>query len=247
MGALGAILAITFVVLQQSTASWRRVTGSQGSSSQVLKAEQYLQRDLSLASFDELRVADTPLSTLTGRDGDAVWFLSAVDPLSGNFIRNQDGSPRWQRNILYYLAVPSGPNPGGFVGSGLEEDGYEVSFPFKLLIRKVIDEGSPTDPLDSNSVEPLITDISPYLETPQGFQVEKGSAESVNVVARDLLTFRIRTDPQLRRVIVLLQAANHAEAGRDFALGNAPLNRAKYLFERRLELFPQNRTAITPP
>ncbi len=246
LGALGMILVITFLVLQQSTASWRRVSGSQDSSSQVLRAEQHLRRDLSMTSFDEFSVSDAPLSNLSGRDGDAVWFLSALDPDSGRFIRNSDGTPRWQRNVLYYLAVPSGPRPGGFSGGGLEQDGYEVSYPFKLLIRKVIDYGPPTDSTDSTPAETLIPDISPYLETPHGFQVGKGAAESVGIVARDLLTFRVRTDTDLRRVTVLLRAANHVEAARDFALGSAPLDQPKYLFERRLELFPQNRSPVLP-
>jgi type II secretory pathway component PulJ len=245
MASVGAILLITFAVLQQSTASWRRVSGSQGSSSQVFKAENRLQRDLSLTAYEHVRRVDS-LSSLSGKDGDAIWFLSAIDPSSGEFIRNNDGSPRWQRNILYYMAVPTGLADHGFSGSGVEEGGYEVSYPYKVLIRKVIDNAPVSDPNDPNSVETLLTDVSAHLEAPVGYNLDTSGADQVMIVAHSLLGFRVQTDDLLRRVRIELQAANHDEARRDFALGSQSLLNPKYLFERRVEIFPHNRQITIP-
>ncbi len=236
------ILLVTFAVLQQSTTSWRRVSGSQGSSSQVFKAENRIQRDLSLTAYEHVRVSDS-LNSLSGKDGDALWFLSAVDPNTGEFIRDSMGRPRWQRNILYYMAVPTGLADLGFSGTGVNEDGYEVSYPYKVLVRKVIDNPPPTDP---TSEETLMTDISAHLQAPAGYSLDTSNADQVTVVAHDLLGFRVQTDDLLRRVTITLQAANHVEARRDIPLGSQSLLDPKYLFERRVEIFPQNRQIVLP-
>lgn len=245
IASISLILLVTFAVLQQSTTSWRRVSGSQGSSSQVFKAENRLQSDLSLSAYEQLRRGDS-LHSLSGKDGDAVWFLSAIDPTSGEFIRNNDGSPRWQRNILYYMAVPKGLDNHGFSGTGVVEDGYEVSYPYKVLVRKVIDHGAVGDPNDETSVETLLPDISAHLEAPVGYHLSTNGSDQVMVVAHGLLSFRVETDDLLRRVSITLQAANHTEARRDFTLGSQTLVNPKYLFERRVEIFPYNRESALP-
>lgn len=70
-------------------------------------------------------------------------FVFRVAPDTGEFIRNPDGTPRWQRNILYYSVVPVAPNPNEFQGSGIAVDGYEAAYPYKLLVRKESDGASP--------------------------------------------------------------------------------------------------------
>ena len=236
------LLGAVFVILETSVTSWRRVSGDQGASGEILKAESWIRRDLFATSFLALQSADGPV-TLVGKDGDALWFLSAIDPNTNEFIRNDDGSPRWQRNILYYSVIPSGLNVSF---SGIQEEGYEVSHPHKVLVRKVIDSGPPTDPLVPSSQETLIADITPYLERPNLFTFSSGDSESVSVVARNLLSFRVNRDIDLSGISVSLQTANIEEAKKTFPLGTRSLNNPQFLMERRFMNYPENRLDLEP-
>jgi hypothetical protein len=182
--------------------------------------------------------------SLTGSDGDALWFLSAVDPLTGDFVRNDDGSPRWQRNILYYPVVPNGLADVEFQGSGVDDNGYEVSYPYKLLVRKQIDFGAPTLAGDPAQEEELITDITPYLERPQNLTFPANDCETVNLTANHFLSFRATLVPELRSVRFVLQAAAIEEARREFPLGTKSLLDPRFLMERQFEIFPENRTTL---
>ena len=208
------VLTFTFFLLQSSLAGFRRVSGDQNASSQLSKAEASLSRDLFSASFQALNVADGPTS-LVGKDGDALCFLSAIDPVTQEFKRNDDGTPFWQRNILYYSVVPTSLEVE-FTGGGLEEGGYEVSYPYKLLIRKVIDSGAPTVPTDTSTEEELLTDITPYLERPDGYDLSSEDAESYRVVTRNLVGFRVSSGPGTGQTEILLQSANLDEARKLF-------------------------------
>jgi type II secretory pathway component PulJ len=236
------LLFVTFAILQNSTQVWRRVSGDQNASGQLLKAESLLRRDLFATSFQTVRTAGGPV-TLAGSDGDALWFLSAVDPATNEFIRNDDGSPRWQRNILYYSVVPSGLSVN-FSGSGINSGGYEVSHPHKVLVRKVIDIDPPTTPADAASQESLIADASPYLERPDKYSFPANDSETVSIVARDLLSFRVLTDPLSGGVSVMLQSANVEEAAKTFPIGSASLDNPQFLVERRFDTYPENQQAL---
>ena len=235
---VSVMVLATFVILQSSISTWRRVSGNQGAEAQLLKAEGWLRRDVRRTAFGALNSADS-VSTLTGKDGDAVWFLSAVDPNTGAFVRNADGTPRWQRNILYYLIVPTGQNTTGFSGTGINDSGYEVSHPGKVLVRKVIDNNP--DPAE----EVLLDDISSFLEAPQDGSIQAPNSESASLVAVNLLGFRVETDDTLKRVDLVLQAARLEEQQHKFAIGSQSLLDPLYLLERRFEIFPEN--AFVPP
>jgi len=245
LSAVVALFLVTFAILQNSVQSWRRVSGDQNASAELLKAEGDLRRDLFATSFDALQVADGP-TTLTGKDGDAVWFLSAVDPATGRFIRNDDGSPRWQRNILYYSVVPNNLDVE-HQGGGIEEDGYEVSYPYKFLVRKVIDSGTPTDPLDPATQETLLADISSYLERPDGYSFPAGDSEDVSIVARDLLSFRAERIPALLGLNIRLQSANVEEARKLTPIGTASLDTPQHVVERQFSVYAENVEDLSPP
>jgi prepilin-type N-terminal cleavage/methylation domain-containing protein len=244
LGVTVLLFAVTFILLKTSVVSWNRVSGDQNVSGQLLKAESWLRRDLFGSSYSALDTAPGP-STLAGRDGDALWFLSAVDPDTDEFIRNDDGTPRWQRNILYYPVIASGLDLE-HSGGGIDAGGYEVSYPYKLLVRKVIDSGGATDPLLPATQEALITDITPFLEQPTGYDFPSGDSESVTIVARSLLSFQVTTNDTLRRVDITLQAANTQEAGKLFAIGTRSLVNPQFLMLRQFVVYPSSRQALTP-
>lgn len=243
LSVLVAILAITHLIFSRIQQTWNRVSGDQGAGAQLQKAEGWLRRDLALASFDGMRVAPGPTS-LSGKDGDAVWFLSAIDPTTGQFVRHSDGTPHWQRNILYYSVVPRNLADAEFQGSGMAVGGYEVSYPYKLLVRKQIDFGTPTS-TSSTVSEEMIPDITPYLERPDGLDFKANDCEEVTVTANHLLGFQAGPDPALRSLRVVLQAAGMEEARREFAIGTRTLTDPRFLLERRMEIFPENR--MSPP
>lgn len=225
------ILLATYQIFLRTNQGWQRLSGDQSASSHLQRAEGWLRRDLSLAAYDRLRISSGPLS-LSGKDGDAVWFLSAIDPDTGEFVRNGDGSPRWQRNILYYSVIPAGSGNADFQGAGIAVDGYEVSYPYKLLVRKEI------------QAQELIDDIGPYLERPNGLDFSSTNTQ-ITLVASRLLSFQVNADDGLRGVRVTLQAASLEEAAREFPIGSRDLLDARFLLERRFELFPENRVSPT--
>lgn len=235
------ILGVTFMLLQNSNSTWRKVTSSQGAASQLMQVESWLRRDLVQTAYSTT-ASGPSLSSLLGRDGDALWFLSAIDPVTGEFVRNEDGTPRWQRNILYYCVVPTGLSAFGFNGSGIEESGFEVSHPGKFLVRKVIDSGDVTTPTDPATQETLLADISSYLEVPNGTSLSAPDSESVTIVGRNLLSFRVERNDPMRRISVVLQAARLENRQLNFTVGSESLLKPGYLLERRLELYPENRT-----
>lgn len=236
------ILGVTQLILWRANQTWRRISGDQSAGTQLQKAEGWLRRDLALAAYEGVRMAPG-LTNLSGSDGDALWFLSALDPVTGEFVRNSDGTPRWQRNILYYSVVPSNLANAEFQGPGIDIGGYEVSYPYKLLVRKQIDFNAPTTNADT---EELITNIAPYLERPNGLVFPSNDAEKVTLVANHFLSFRATPNDALRSVAVVLQAAGLEEARREFPIGARSLLDVRFLMERRMEIFPENRITSPP-
>lgn len=244
---VGLLLVGAFVY---STKAWRGLSGSSTAQAALRKGQTVLQRDLRRTSFGSVRV--TPSTASFGvKDGDAVWFLSAIDPATGEFMRKTDGTPFWQRTILYYLTVPNNHNSvfGIACSGGADAQGYEVQCPHKVLIRKVIDAGSPTDPLDESTEEQVMTaaDIAPYLTRPNGTDVSGMTAEtglsSVNIPASGLLSFRVQLapDPQYdNEVRMRLLACATEAARREVAVGSVPLIGNRFTLDYSLSVFPTN-------
>lgn len=226
----GIIFGITHVVLSRVIDSWWRVNANQESEQQLYRAQVILERDLRAASFElepdratvGVRKAPAELNTLSGADGDVLWFLSAVDPMSGNFIRKDDGTPFWQRNVVYYAVTPLGLSDLGFQGSGHAVGGYEVACPFKILVRKEIDSGAPTSSDPSSEVETLMTyaELAPHINRPNKYSCAgMGAANaSVKPISANVLTFRADLDPPLRGVSVDLRCTAIDRARREGGL-----------------------------
>lgn len=201
----GMLFAITHMIIARTIELWWRVNAHQNAEQQLYRAQRHLERDLRSASFDTeasrqtigLKKAPSELQSLAGADGDVLWFLSAVDPASGNFVRTRDGAPFWQRNILYYAVTPttSGLANLGYLGLGKEVAGYEVACPYKILVRKEIDSDIPTKPNSNESdKEKLLSysDLAPFIKRPSGYDCTdiRDTNSTVIAVSANLLSFR---------------------------------------------------------
>lgn len=241
MALTGILFGLTQLVLTRTIDTWWRVNAHEEAEQQLYKAQAHLERDLRSAAFETqagrqtiaITQAPTALQGLVGSDGDVLWFLSAIDPGTGNFIRrkttdNLNGTPFWQRNILYYAAIPDGLSGLGFLGTGLNKDGYEVACPYKLLIRKEIDSGPPTtsssDP--NTSTEGLLPytgaeSVSIHLKRPQGYDCTDVGSTNVTVmpIAAHMLSFRVKLIEATRSVQVDLASTGIDQAGREGPIG----------------------------
>jgi len=254
------IMVITTLLLKQSVWVWTS-GDSRGSAGLVLrKARTALVRDLIRADLDpgpsgEPHISQTQVPAALG-GGDAIWFLSAAGPNNG-FVRDSDGYPFWQRNVLYYLAKPqnhdllysttcqASPNPQG--------DDY---CPHKMLIRVVIDNPPVTVPLPPAGTPPpagtlpeeLISNsaIAGYLLAPQGLDVSAIQAlpgvEDVQIVSTGLLWFKVDPAPSSpatgRQVDLRAVAIN--EATKQISLGATALFNHPTTLTNVFSLFPKN-------
>ena len=188
-------MSIFFVLLTMlglasrlTTLHWKRNSGKSTVQGQLKKAQHYLVSDLMQTSFAQLATTPVPAS-IGGFDGDAVWFLTSQDPATGEFVIADDGTAHWLRNILYYTTVPIGDGCGGSTDS----EGYENECPHKLLVRKVIDFGPPTNAGTETEALIPVDSIGPYLTRPNGFSVTTMSEpglENVTLSANSLTSLR---------------------------------------------------------
>ena len=226
----GILILILGAAVSQSSRVWARASSSSNSQLELRKAYAPLSLDLQQTHFQHVRQSTSTVS-LAGFDGDALWFLSSIDPNTGEAIRNAQGEPLWQRNILYYAVVPSGhAQLYGFTCAGAADpSGYESRCPHKVLIRKVIDSGAPTTPADEVNPEELLPDVNQYLTRPVGFDLSamaEPGLESVGIESRELLGFRVRigANPQWPNEVALsLQAAKTKQAQKTRQIGTDSL------------------------
>ncbi|MCA9776021.1 MAG: hypothetical protein KC800_04865 [Candidatus Eremiobacteraeota bacterium] len=245
------VFAVTQALLARTIDMWWKVNANADAQQQIYKAQNFLERDLAGAAYETeagretIRIEKTPaeLINLIGSDGDVLWFLSAVDPVSGNFVR-KDGKPFWQRNILYYAVTPTSLETFDFSGAGMSVGGYESACPFKVLIRKEIDFGDPTDP-DSTDPEPLLSysDLTGFLNRPVGYSTAAMGtvSSSVRPISGNILTFRADLVPSTRGVNIDLRATAVNRAKREKPIGDRDLSGDAATQQLILTLFPPNR------
>jgi hypothetical protein len=230
----------------------RRRIDSSGDAAQVLRKAQYeLERDLLRAPRGEIAMADVPDQLGGGgKSGRAIAFRTAMSPGTGQFCQKPDGTPFWQANIIYYLAVPSGHD--GLVGQscdgGAGPEGYDDRCPHKVLIRKVIDVDPPTAP-DSplaDEEQPL-TDLAQYLTQPATLDLSSMESEpsvvDVKLVAQPLLWFGARLNPSGMlpgEVEIDLRSVMLADAQKKVNLGSTPLADDPLALQQVFNVVPQN-------
>lgn len=200
LGILVGLTVVLFIALAQTTRLWFQLSSEQSVQLELRKAVASLERDTSMLSSGQTATARVSSLHHSGSaDGDAFWFLSPRPGGEGDPLVKSDGRPFWQCHVLYYTVVPYQLEElsTGAVGAGADADGYEDRCPHKVLIRKVIDVGTPTDPLDESSEETLLTDVTPYLTRPTahrlGAMASEPGVQKVEIVAVDLLTFRVQS------------------------------------------------------
>ena len=227
MVAIGIFSLMTTVLaacFSEALTVLRRTSGRDSAAREMRKARSSLQRDLGPGKPDQMTLLDLPDHLGGGgKDGQALCFLSPVDPNTGQIARTPDGLPLWQTNILYYLVVPNlhdqtfGMHCQGIAGPG----GYDDACPHKMLIRKVI-RTSPAAP------ETLLTNLTPYLTRPDGFNLSAMSSEAnvleVKAVAVNLLTLRCGFNLQVPRQFEMeARATDIQTASRKYPIGSASL------------------------
>lgn len=245
------IFAVTQLLLARTIDTWWRVNANSDAQQQLYKAQNFLERDLAAAAYETetgretIRIQKAPaeLVHLTGADGDVLWFLSAIDPVSGEFVR-KDGEPFWQRNILYYCVTPTSLNTFDYLGAGTSVDGYESACPFKVLVRKEIDFGDPTTSDPSSQEEPLISysDLIAYLDRPDGYNTASMARANVAVrpISGNILTFRTDFVPATKGVSVDLRATAIERARREGRIDSRDLSIDPATQQLVLTLFPPN-------
>ncbi|MFA5504636.1 MAG: hypothetical protein WC314_11725 [Vulcanimicrobiota bacterium] len=245
-GILMSLLAVAFI---SSRTIWERASSSSTTQLGLRKGFVSIAQDLQGTDFSSVRVATGPIS-LTGWDGDVLWFRSAVDPTTGEIVRTADGHPLWQRNIIYYSVVPNQHlDLYGFLCRGSADlSGYESQCPHKILVRKVVDNPPATGPGDPP--EEVLSDVTPYLTRPAGLApsgTAQAGLEDVSFESRGLLSFRAELAPNPQwpgEVRLQLSAAREEEARRSVAIGQASLE--QYTDRFSFSIFPPVQGPVTP-
>jgi prepilin-type N-terminal cleavage/methylation domain-containing protein len=250
-----SIFSVALMVLGLALTSSRNLlaetTGSSNASQELRKVYLALEEDIRASAYSETETGVSIVGPGSGISGDAFWFLSAKDPATGISARASNGRPLWQRNILYYTAVPT--NHAALYGydctGGANSDGYDVQCPHKVLIRKVIDSGGVTTPTDEATQESLLAPsaIATHLTAPAGFLVPLSGAseEEAKVVAPAVLTFRVAKAPVSAtwpdELSFSLQATSLQELGKGVAVGTTDLESAPQTESMEFSIFPENR------
>lgn len=220
---------------------WLSSSSGQDAAQRLQKAAIALERDFPMASVSNVRVRPVPASLSGGGyDGDAIWFLSAVNPHDGKAYVKADGTPFWQCHIIYYSVVPDqvealATRP---IRAGITND-YEDRCPHKVLVRKVVDVGTPTDASDEDSAEVLMDDPSRFLTRPTKYDVSAMTAQAetlkVDIVTNDILYFRAETQTAPSGVQFDLRAlgieeANSVATAQSISLLDSPFTKQSLLF-----------------
>ncbi len=249
-----ALMVVLMIFLgeafRQSQKVFRNTNSTSDASGELRSIVHRLSRDLRQSQRDQVQTTNAPATT-TGPDGSALWFLSNLDPTTQQPQFLLDGSPRWQRNILYYMRVPNnhaalfGYNCGGGAGPG--PLAHNDRCPHKVLIRKVIDFGAPTTVTD-DVVEPLMTDIevATYLTQPNGYSTANMSGEAgleeTMIVARRMLDFEVLPAPPAFQnggpIDIDLRAVGIARAQREVSFGTTSLYDSRFTYHFSLTLMP---------
>ncbi len=262
MGMTMLLFGITHLILTRTIDTWWRVNSKHDSEQQLYRAQQSLERDLRAAAFElqpdraTIEIAKAPgipANDLSGADGDVLWFLSAIDPMTGEFRRHPDGTPFWQRNIVYYLVTPKNlAQHFDYQATGFDVGGYEVACPFKLLVRMEIDSGVPTSPTDPSSAEKLMDfgEVSSYLDKrPDGYDCA-GMAPigcSIKPVAANLLSFRVELNSSLQGVSLDLRATSIDRARREGGIASRDLSQQPVTTQLQFLVLPPNRPPTSTP
>ena len=231
-----AILVVfAHLLLSRSMEGMGRASERMSTRKQMRRIAHVMRPDIEAMAGNQLEIG-AAASNLAGADGDAIWGLSARDD-QGRFHLRPDGRPFWQNQILYYCTIPQNFDTEHYQGAGVQVDGYEVSFPFKQLVRRVIDEGAPTDPSNPDTREQLSGDLSHLFVRPNNLRIAPHPKVSDDrIVATSLLSFRVDREPDGAVVVTFSGYSPEAKKRR---LGSSDLRNSVNTRTSILRIYPK--------
>ncbi|MBI3924458.1 MAG: hypothetical protein HY319_02865 [Armatimonadetes bacterium] len=244
VGLFSLLLVVITVLFTRTLGVWRRIDSADTADREMRKAVAALRHDLQLASPSRLSRTQVPPSLGSASDGEALWFLSPLDA-TGKMVHKQDSAePLWQRNVLYYLVVPQDHDATfKMICAGASgPTGDDAGCPHKVLIRKVIDSGTPTVPSDETTEEAMVADVTPYLTRPDGYDVSGMSEpglEETTIIASNLLGFESQSGNPTE-VAVELRAVSIQEARRETNVGATSMYAGRFTRLAPFSVFMQN-------
>lgn len=239
-----SFMVVSYMLLNTGFSSWKRTANSQDVDLEFSKATGLLRRDMRDSSVRSCSTRTTAWLPAGGTRSNVLWFLSAVDPATGKFVRKKDGTPFWQRNIVYYLAVPSEHD----AIYGLRCGNVRYHCPHGMLVRRVFDTGAVTSSTSAEAkIERLMTSaqVGERLKRPRRaslLEFGNPTAESEEIAATGLVDFEARIAPAgwPGEVEVRLSGFQLAEAGKVMRLGQEDLSQSPYTRHLLLSMFPGN-------
>jgi hypothetical protein len=243
-GLFSVFLLASYTILTSGLQVWDRTSSSQDASFQLQRARVQIERDLSQSSSFETGIKVGAVGDKALPEGDTLWFLSAQIESTQKWAQSDDGKPFWQRNILYYTAIP------------LDHDelyttacpGTPEICPHKVLVRKVIDSGPATGPESTRLAQEVLLPpktILNYLTRPTtglSFPVQS-SVEKAEVVATNLYSATFRADPTGQAELeleVTLVSFDLKEAGKKFEFRAGQVETSPYARKATFSVFPPN-------
>lgn len=235
-------LLVSYGLLRSGLAAWHKTESSQDVHFQFQKLRHALHRDLRDVSAGLCAVMGRDGSTTPPEEGEVLWFLSASTPEAG-LVRKSDSTPFWQRNVLYYLTVPTDHDQqfGERCGDG------PWACPHRVLVRRLFDSGPPTAPEGApESIETLMSalTIEDKLLAPTGHTLPDSDPdlESQEIVAAGLLRFEVRLRPQGRAGEIEIRVAGFdvEHAGKLVSSRTESLELSPYTHHFTMSVFPAN-------
>ena len=248
----GSVLMILltggYLVVSMSGTVYKRISGHEDGALQLKRASRYIYKDLLQAFFDHVKVELVP-----GAQSQCVGMLSAQEgnDARGGFIYDQDGAPLWQRNVIYYLAAPTGdtctmtPNA----------DGIDDVCPHKMLLRKCVDSPPVNDTTDDPMGPPRTFDLpeqtlvsmQTYLTRPNGYSTgamlgSEPDLTNAEVISTNLLSMKVELNPDPlypKEVRIELKAFN-ALAAANINIGTTSLGNHAKTITHMISVFPRN-------
>ncbi len=237
-----AFLLSVHYLLSAGLQSWRRTASSQDARIQLSKAHRALQDDLRATGITSCEIADSA-SLATPTSGSVLWLLSALDSNGSQRCRKEDGTPFWQRNVLYYLCTPTDHDK--LFGTSCQVQPFFC--PHKVLVRRVYDAQLVTRPTSPEAnIEELmsVAQIKTRALPPRNLNSAFPGApsEKSEIVATGLLDFTVTKGSEgwPGEVVFRLKAFQADSAGKVSRIGQEDLRNSPFTHEALGSVFPGN-------
>lgn len=241
---LSLLSLFSWAFLSHSKRLYRKIDSSSDAGKTLRAATAKLNEDLINAGRRGINSTSNGIGAQ--RMGDAIWFLSAYDDATRTYVRNAGGRSFWQKTILYYLTVPLDHDQR----YGVSCQSWDQVCPHKILIRKVIDTGTPTNPTSPPENEETLVgpgDIASYLTRPNTLGLDTLSGEpgvvSVTYITGHLLDLKAnltRDGQDVTEANVVLRAGLIDDARAHLRLGIDPFASGTFTLSRNIVVLPRN-------